>query len=242
MKGSENMSIKKNLKTGNFDLDVIEIGDIDKSIEYKTIKPTLKNIFIPKGYLVCKNKRTSEKVVSYFELKGNFLEFTIHICDDIFLYSKLNIITDETEVNVGEILATATPLTPPKEFFDCRKNATGLADSVMSHFCYANYLANMDKEIIEENTQRITRTGKSKGTKKKAKKKVIRKINLSNTTRRATSQSKHDNEDKREYNRQAESWTVRGHYRHYKSGKVVWINAQTRGHGKVEHKTYIIGG
>lgn len=232
------MSIKKNLKTGNFDLDVIEIGNIDKNIDYKTIKPVLKNIFISKGYLVCKNDNTKEQVVSYFELKGDFLEFTIHIIGDIFVYSKLNIITDETEIEIGEVMAR----TNPNDFLNCKEATIGLADSVMSHFCYANYLANMDKQIIEKNTQRITRTGKPKGTKKKAKKKVVRKINLSNTTRRVTSQSKHDNEDKREYNRQSESWTVRGHYRHYKSGKVVWINAQTRGHGKVEHKTYTIGG
>lgn len=238
MEGSENMSIKENLKTSNFDLDVIEIGNIDKNINYKTIKPTLKNIFISKGYLVCKNDNTKEQVVSYFELKGDFLEFIIHIVNDIFVYSKLNIITDETEVEISEVMMR----TKPKDFLNCKEATIGLADSVMSHFCYANYLANIDKKIIYNNTQRIARTGKSKGTKKKAKKKVIRKINLSNITKRATSQSKHDNKDKREYNRQAESWTVRGHYRHYKSGKVVWINAQTRGHGKVEHKTYTIGG
>lgn len=232
------MNIKENLKTSNFDLDVIEIGNIDKNINYKTIKPALKNIFISKGYLVCKNDSTKEQVVSYFELKGDFLEFTIHIVNDIFVYSKLNIITDETEIEIGEVMIR----TNPNDFLNCKEATIGLADSVMSHLCYANYLANMDRQIIEGNTQRITYTGKSKGSKKKTKKKVVRKINLSNTTRRTTSYSKQDNEDKREYNRQAESWTVRGHYRHYKSGKVVWINAQTRGHGKVEHKTYTIGG
>ena len=201
------MSIKENLKTGNFDLDVIEIGDVDKDIKYKTIKPALKNIFITKGYLVCKNDKTKERVVSYFELKENLLEFTIHIIGDIFVYSKLNIITDETEIEIGEVLLR----TNPNDFLNCKKATIALADSVMSHFCYANYLANMDKQIIEDNTQRVTHIGKKTSTKKKAKKKakkkVIKKINLSNVTRRVR-QPRENNTEKREYTRQTESWTV----------------------------------
>lgn len=35
--------------------------------------------------------------------------------------------------------------------------------------------------------------------------------------------------EKREYNRIRESWRVKGHWRHYKSGKTVWIEEHTRG-------------
>lgn len=37
-------------------------------------------------------------------------------------------------------------------------------------------------------------------------------------------------------------FTVRGHYRHYKSGKVVWIAEYKKGTGKKKPKTYKIGG
>lgn len=37
-------------------------------------------------------------------------------------------------------------------------------------------------------------------------------------------------------------FTVRGHYRHYKSGKVVWIDSYRKGTGKKKRKTYRIGG
>lgn len=37
-------------------------------------------------------------------------------------------------------------------------------------------------------------------------------------------------------------FTVRGHYRHYKSGKVVWIPEYKKGEGKKKKKTYKIGG
>lgn len=38
------------------------------------------------------------------------------------------------------------------------------------------------------------------------------------------------------------TFTVRGHYRHYKSGKVVWIAEYKKGTGKKKSKTYKIGG
>lgn len=37
------------------------------------------------------------------------------------------------------------------------------------------------------------------------------------------------------------AFNVRGHYRHYKSGKVVWIEEYTKGVGKKKPKTYAIG-
>lgn len=37
-------------------------------------------------------------------------------------------------------------------------------------------------------------------------------------------------------------FTVRGHYRHYKSGKVVWVSEFTKGNGQKKDKTYKIGG
>lgn len=41
-----------------------------------------------------------------------------------------------------------------------------------------------------------------------------------------------ENKEKRDYNRVAESWRVRGHWRKYKSGKKVWINGYSKGKGR----------
>lgn len=38
------------------------------------------------------------------------------------------------------------------------------------------------------------------------------------------------------------SFTVRGHFRHYRSGKTVWIAEYRKGTGKEQSKTYKIGG
>jgi hypothetical protein len=43
---------------------------------------------------------------------------------------------------------------------------------------------------------------------------------------------------KRAYQRHTESWKVRGHWRHYKNGKSVWIEPYTKGKGEIEPKTY----
>jgi len=37
-------------------------------------------------------------------------------------------------------------------------------------------------------------------------------------------------------------FSVRGHYRHYRSGKVIWIDEYRKGSGKKKSKTYKVGG
>ncbi|MBR5436920.1 MAG: hypothetical protein IK120_08680, partial [Muribaculaceae bacterium] len=37
-------------------------------------------------------------------------------------------------------------------------------------------------------------------------------------------------------------FNVRGHYRHYKNGNVIWINEYQKGTGKKKSKTYKLGG
>lgn len=48
-------------------------------------------------------------------------------------------------------------------------------------------------------------------------------------------------ETTRNYMRHVDAWGVRGHYRHYKSGKVVFIHPHTRGSGAVKHTQYTVG-
>lgn len=46
---------------------------------------------------------------------------------------------------------------------------------------------------------------------------------------------------KRRYERHTESWGVRGHYRHYQSGRVVWVRGYTKGNAeKREDKEYLV--
>jgi len=45
-------------------------------------------------------------------------------------------------------------------------------------------------------------------------------------------------ENPRTFNRHCEAWGVRGHYRHYKSGKVVYIQPYTKGSGRLKDSHY----
>lgn len=44
----------------------------------------------------------------------------------------------------------------------------------------------------------------------------------------------------RKYNRHCEKWGVRGHYRHYKNGKVVFIKPYSKGKGLMKDTKYIL--
>lgn len=44
----------------------------------------------------------------------------------------------------------------------------------------------------------------------------------------------------REFTRHCEAWNVRGHYRHYKSGKVGFVKPYTKGKGRLNEKEYVV--
>lgn len=48
--------------------------------------------------------------------------------------------------------------------------------------------------------------------------------------------------EKRHYTKSSMQFSVRGHYRHYKSGKVVWISEYQKGSGEQISRTYKLGG
>lgn len=51
-----------------------------------------------------------------------------------------------------------------------------------------------------------------------------------------------ENAEERTFIRRCEAWMVRGHYRHYKSGKVVFIRSHIKGKGRLKDTRYIING
>ncbi len=59
---------------------------------------------------------------------------------------------------------------------------------------------------------------------------------------RRKSRERKSNGEKRAYTKHAGTFDVRGHYRHYKSGKTVWVNEYEKGTGKKKsEKTYKLG-
>lgn len=92
-------------------------------------------------------------------------------------------------------------------------------------------------KVIKESSKKYigltsSKKGKSKDKKKGPKKvKIVRSFYISED-------DFNDESTKREYNRTLESWKVRGHFRRYKNGKVVWIQPYTKGKGAKTPKIY----
>lgn len=90
-----------------------------------------------------------------------------------------------------------------------------------------------EPELKAEEKPTTTRKAKNRPTRKPAKRTTYI-LRLVNGTLLAAPRSSHASP--------SGIFTVRGHYRHYKSGKVVWISEYRKGTGKKKSKTYKMGG
>jgi hypothetical protein len=96
------------------------------------------------------------------------------------------------------------------------------------------------RQDVESTTTRKQVVKKDKKGKKKQNTRFI-KIGYHYVTPKERPKAPADGE-RRQYERQAESWSVKGHFRKYKSGKEVWIKPQVRGKksGERKAKNYVI--
>ncbi|KFX58345.1 hypothetical protein HYH39_06710 [Clostridium botulinum] len=108
---------------------------------------------------------------------------------------------------------------------------------------YFNVLAysQVNQESIIRETRIHTKKVQSKKDKRAGKKPKVKLIKQ-NIIRINTDNIKEPTEEeKREYERHIAGWTVRGHWREYKSGKKIWIKPQIRGDKEqMESKIYEI--
>lgn len=91
------------------------------------------------------------------------------------------------------------------------------------------------KEIIRV-TRSETETSESEGTSKRRQSGKRKKIYLCSGIRYMTTAAA--SEETRAFIRRCESWHVRGHYRHLKNGKVVYVRPHMKGTGKAKTSTY----
>ncbi|NFT91678.1 hypothetical protein FDF86_04510 [Clostridium botulinum] len=98
-----------------------------------------------------------------------------------------------------------------------------------------------NQESIIRETRTNTKKVKSKNTKRVGKKPKVKLINQNIIRINTDDIEEPTEEEKREYERHIFGWTVRGHWREYKSGKKIWIKPQIRGDKEqMESKIYEI--
>ena len=105
-----------------------------------------------------------------------------------------------------------------------KANAEKITVMGINLFRFLEYKAVISRiEIIEANEMTITEKKDKKSKKHKGRKpiKLIHRIIVKKCT-------EHDNIP-REWTRKTESWFVRGHYRHYKNGKAIFIRSYKKG-------------
>ena len=101
--------------------------------------------------------------------------------------------------------------------------------NAFSNFIIVNQFVNNQKDVVIETSKRVEiKSNNKKKQKHKSKKtKLIRCIKIDvNKAKKVYQSNSEDNEFKREYERHAQQWTRRGHYRKLKNGNVKWIEPQ----------------
>lgn len=102
--------------------------------------------------------------------------------------------------------------------------------SLMALFVYGNETVKLP-EITDEKKKSRT-----------AHEKARKKVHTDNTTYILTRDGNEPHVDIKGSHRSPScTFSVRGHYRHYKNGRVIWIEEFTKGNGKRKEKTYKVG-
>jgi hypothetical protein len=112
-----------------------------------------------------------------------------------------------------------------------------IRSSVKTVISVLDYMAAAKEEIIvTEESKPISKVQK----KKKKSRGNKNRITYVTTKQYVIDYDKKSQEiDKRNYSRQTEAWTVRGHWRYIKkTGKKVWVNAHKKGQGDAQGKVY----
>jgi hypothetical protein len=99
---------------------------------------------------------------------------------------------------------------------------------------YVEYVRQNPK-VIEVRKERQVVRKKPKGGKGKN-----RKVYLSKTIYKVTYDEMVKRPEIKTYERHTEAWTVSGHPRHYKNGKVIYIKPYVKGNGEKITKTYVV--
>lgn len=108
------------------------------------------------------------------------------------------------------------------------------------------YTISPDKNILEDKLKSMMdffkKLEEPKETKiaKSNKKNIKQYTNKFIKLRSRKKYDKKDDDNKRNYTRYTDTWSVRGFYRTYKNGKRIWIEGYKKGKGKAKNKDYII--
>lgn len=238
--------LKNKLKNRLFDLDVIEVENtkIEEYMDKYDLESVLisnREFFIKNGYMIEKNKTSN--IVSSFEIKNNELIVYSYLEKiDTLINGLYNLENDDLKITLSDDDAIHLKKCLKKsnlsnatvdEFITSAMNTTLISFFIVNYLS-TNIVESIESKIVgnKSSAKKVSKNKKSKNNKKVS---IIKKYYINSPKNISESKDPCKN-----YNRHAESWTVRGHYKNYKSGKKIWVEGYQKGEGKKENKIYKI--
>lgn len=230
--------------------DVQEELGIKRTNNYDDFNNSVKKLIRPENFLF----NSYVLRIDGFEYKVNRLEntFSYGTADRAFVRVKIdaedakNAIYTATEVS-GTLY---DELKKKRDIPESKKNdmmTEGIYNTVIPVICFERYIMKLMESrnvttVDLEEVQTVVKTSKpGKKAKKKNKPRVTKEITLNFKDIERVVYSRP--ELPRTYTHHVESFDVAGHYRHYKSGKVVFVKGYTKGNKdakQISDKTYKI--
>lgn len=231
------------------------IADVQKELgirrtnNYDDFNNSIKKLIRPENFLF----NSYVLRIDGFEYKVNRLEntFSYGTADRAFVRVKINAEDAKNAIYTAtEVSGTLyDELRKKRDMPESKKNdmmTEGVYNTVIPVICFERYIMQLMESrnvttVDLEEVQTVVKTSKpGNKAKKKNKPRVTKEITLNFKDIERVVYSRP--ELPRTYTHHVESFDVAGHYRHYKSGKVVFVKGYTKGNkgAKISDKTYKI--
>lgn len=231
------------------------IADVQKELgirrtnNYDDFNNSVKKLIRPENFLF----NSYVLRIDGFEYKVNRLEntFSYGTADRAFVRVKINTEDAKNAIYTAtEVSGTLyDELRKKRDMPESKKNdmmTEGIYNTVIPVICFERYIMQLMESrnvttVDLEEVQTVVKTSKpGNKAKKKNKPRVTKEITLNFKDIERVVYSRP--ELPRTYTHHVESFDVAGHYRHYKSGKVVFVKGYTKGNkdAKISDKTYKI--
>ena len=211
-------------------LDTIEINSKEELLELIAWRDKNKELVYQNYYDHPLNEGVIEfgNILIYFNKQDSLIEYKVSSLNKLMIGFAYN---TDTKYAKGSLTEFGKEVLKFKDM-SAEQIETGYKQDIIGvHFAIMTYMANAPERYIKTIRQVTNKKSKNKGRKKKV-------IKISRNIYKLSVPKDHNVSAERTYNRQINSWNVRGHWRTCKSGKRVWVKGHTKGKGEVEPKRY----
>lgn len=220
----------KSIKTNNFNSDCVEI-DIDNKLILNILEKvnnidelSISNLFLNEGVI---NTKEFKNYIYFKKNSFNTIDFMVYDIDSPYMVILFTYVIDSNLKNEEKFQNMDCVIINNKKFYNINEKELNFVRNSMLFSSIA--ILSCINFIVTNQKTTIKKINKKKKIKSKHKKKVktVKNIIISKDMLENTVYVNNNNNEKRDYERHTESWTRRGHYRHYKNGKTIWVPAST---------------